>query len=298
LKPAEVTRGKRRWPTSSRKLQPVLTGTPKGLVAPSGGIMTALIKSPIAPLRGEPCINAERVDEALHGWQVDILLLQDEFCHIRTKYGYSGYIHKDDLEFHAIWDCEQDLRRIAQNFADVVAQPKVQGDVVATLPRGALVVRESAKNDYDCILMADGQKAYIRSDFLCGEIKILTRQNLVNSAKLYLGSPYRWGGKTPMGIDCSGLTFMAYHLNGVNIWRDAHYKEGYPLKKIEFKEAQPGDLLYFPGHVAMLADEETIIHAAFANGIVMMETISNSRKLLATLLYCASVFPVKSPFTK
>ena len=41
-----------------------------------------------------------------------------------------------------------------------------------------------------------------------------TRANLIEDARLYLGTSYRWGGKTPYGVDCSGFTAMAYMLNG------------------------------------------------------------------------------------
>ena len=67
----------------------------------------------------------------------------------------------------------------------------------------------------------------------------------------YLGAQYRWGGKTPLGIDCSGIVSMAYLLNGVTIYRAAAIKSGFALHEISLEAAKPGDLLFFPGHVAM-----------------------------------------------
>ncbi|MDR2168064.1 MAG: C40 family peptidase [Clostridiales bacterium] len=255
--------------------------------------MEATIKTPTAALRGAPRHNAERVDEALHGWQVTILSQSGDFYHIRTDYGYTGHIHKDDLSLAAP---PPNPRRIAQNFADIVAAPTVQGDVITSLPRGALVEFKGIADNHSRIALADGREAFIRNDFLEIPKKNLTRQNLVDNAMKYLGSPYRWGGKTPRGIDCSGLTFMAYHLCGLNIWRDAHHKDGYPLAKIDLKRAKPGDLLYFPGHVAMLLENDKIIHSAYANGIVKVQNLENSRELLENLLYCTSAFPTNSPF--
>ena len=81
------------------------------------------------------------------------------------------------------------------------------------------------------------------------------------SVKSYLGTQYRWAGKSPAGIDCSGLTFMCYLMNGILIYRDAEIKEGYPVHKISIEQMQPADLLYFPNHVAMYIGDGMYIHA-------------------------------------
>ena len=87
------------------------------------------------------------------------------------------------------------------------------------------------------------------------------RKSIVQTAYSYLGTQYRWGGKTACGIDCSGLAFMSYFRNGILIWRDAAIKEGYPVHEIPIEQAKPGDLLFFPGHVASYLGNGRIIHA-------------------------------------
>ena len=94
------------------------------------------------------------------------------------------------------------------------------------------------------------------------------RDSIVNTALLYLHSPYLWGGKTPFGIDCSGFTQMVYKINGYKILRDAkdQASQGITLSFIE--ESEPGDLAFFHNdndeiiHVGIILEDNHIIHAS------------------------------------
>ena len=83
---------------------------------------------------------------------------------------------------------------------------------------------------------------------------------------LYRGTHYRWGGKSPLGIDCSGLVSMAYLLCGIVIYRDAHIKENFPIHEIPLENIKPGDLLFFPGHVAMYIGDGRYCHSTAKSG--------------------------------
>ena len=95
-----------------------------------------------------------------------------------------------------------------------------------------------------------------------------TRRGLVQTAMLYLDAPYRWGGRTPFGIDCSGFTQMVYVLNGKQLRRDAFQQaeQGSLLSFIE--EASAGDLAFFDNaegriiHVGIILQGSRIIHAS------------------------------------
>jgi len=94
------------------------------------------------------------------------------------------------------------------------------------------------------------------------------RDSIVNTALLYLHSPYLWGGKSPFGIDCSGFTQMVYKINGYKIHRDAkdQARQGATLSFIE--ESEPGDLAFFHNdnneiiHVGIILKDNHIIHAS------------------------------------
>lgn len=91
---------------------------------------------------------------------------------------------------------------------------------------------------------------------------------IVASAKKFINSPYLWGGKTAMGMDCSGFTQLVFKLNGHLLPRDASQQVelGVPLNFVE--EAEAGDLAFFDNeegriiHVGILLDNESIIHAS------------------------------------
>ena len=92
--------------------------------------------------------------------------------------------------------------------------------------------------------------------------------DLINTAYMYLHAPYLWGGRSPMGVDCSGFTQMVYRLNGKCIPRDAsqQIKLGVTLSFIE--EAEPGDLAFFDDtegniiHVGIILENNHILHAS------------------------------------
>ena len=69
-----------------------------------------------------------------------------------------------------------------------------------------------------------------------------------------------------MGIDCSGLVFMAWRLNGVSLYRDAKIVEGYPVREIPRNALAPADLLFFPGHVALYLGEGRYLHSTARSG--------------------------------
>lgn len=102
---------------------------------------------------------------------------------------------------------------------------------------------------------------------------------IVKTALLYLNSPYSWGGKSPLGIDCSGLTQMVYKLNGYQLNRNSadQAKQGEALSFIE--ESEAGDLAFFDDkegvidHVGIMMNDNYIIHV---DGKVRIDRIDHS----------------------
>ncbi len=235
--------------------------------------MRAVVNAPICPLMTQPRHDCSLADEALYGMVVEVLEKTNaDYWKVRTHYRYEGYAPVSalltDPALVSAWEALKPCYTPwSKNFIDVMAQPEYQSRPLITLPRGAMIACGGYEDGWTRVTLADGREGYARSswvtvcefnpDFSEDEL----RQRLCDTALLYTHTPYRWGGKSPLGIDCSGLVSMTYLLNGIVIWRDAELKEGFPLREISRGEAKKGDLLFFPGHVAMYLGDGLYLHA-------------------------------------
>lgn len=249
-----------------------------------------MVTKPSVWLYGEDKKSA--ADELFMGWAVRVLGEEAGWCRVVTHYGYEGFLQKKELcactaeELRRRDRCGQ-LAFVGRAFADVLAEPNVRGQRLCTLGRGSfLCILPETEGGYQRVALSDGREGYLpqiayekRKDndgylyeadpdgyFLrqvrCGGWRELPfRRQLLSYAKRYLGTQYRWAGKSAEGIDCSGLTFLCYMMCGVLIYRDARPKEGYPVHRIPMRRIRPGDLLYFPGHIAMYLGNRKYIHA-------------------------------------
>ncbi len=87
------------------------------------------------------------------------------------------------------------------------------------------------------------------------------QHDFVAVAEQFLGAPYLWGGKTSLGIDCSGLVQVALQAAGHACPRDSDMQELSLGKLVTFAEMRRGDLVFWPGHVAIARNGESLVHA-------------------------------------
>jgi beta-lactamase class A len=238
----------------------------------------------VASLKVNPSEKSEVSDEVLHGMVIDILSQEDkDWFHIRTHYDYYGYMHRKHIIINnnsaKNWQKEEYI--LWQKIVYVMSEPNYRSSVIEMLTRGSIVkYTGTVEGNWEMIGLADERFGWIRKGFAKKMIKLSLkeneeqlRMNIVNTALDYMDTQYHWGGKTPLGIDCSGLSSMAYMMNGYLIPRDTGSQYKY-LKPIERKDAKPGDLLFFPGHVAIYIGDGRYVHATGREGYTIINSFN------------------------
>ncbi|MGV8147169.1 MAG: C40 family peptidase [Alkaliphilus sp.] len=245
----------------------------------------AIVNKTVATMRSEADSKSSTVDEALFGMVVKLKRKEkNEWFYVKTHYNYEGYIHSKDLLFGDVkslkWQKEA-AYIVKHCIVDVMKKPDYKNYNIAVLTRGSYVKLTGEEHpDWAEIQLPNSETGWIRKNFVAErktmdktENECEIRNNLVNSALGYLGTQYRWGGKSPFGIDCSGLCSMAYMLNGILIFRDAELIVG-EMKQINREEMKKGDLLYYKGHIAMYIGNDKVIHSSGSKSGVVINSLN------------------------
>ncbi len=219
----------------------------------------------IVPLRAEASDVSEMVTQVLYGEHFKILETRKKWSRIRLAFdNYEGWI--DNKQFFKI--SEEDYASFEKN------ELSLSSDLVD-------FVTSSENQLFSICLGSNISSSKFLNHFFEGKFisGVLPKEHLIETALLYLNTPYLWGGKTPFGIDCSGFTQMVYKLNGYKLLRDASQQasQGEALSFIE--ESEPGDLAFFDNdegkitHVGIIMNDNYIIHA---HGKVRIDRLDHS----------------------
>lgn len=219
----------------------------------------------IVPVRNFPADTAEMVTQLLYGESFKILEERGKWSRIRNAYDTSeGWINNRQL-FKIPEETYANLQEGTPIYSSDLIEfiTEEEGNLIA-IPVGSLLNYASLNNfTFEGNILSG-----------CGD-----RKALLDTALLYLNTPYLWGGKTPFGIDSSGFTQMVYRLNGYNLLRNSAQQatQGEALSFIE--ESEPGDLAFFDDaegvitHVGIIMTDNYIIHA---DGKVRIDRIDHS----------------------
>jgi cell wall-associated NlpC family hydrolase len=233
------------------------------------------IADPLAPLRERPSTDAALLTQALKGERVTI------YDHNGEGFAW-GQLNSDG---YVGWLPDRALAKPAATPTHKVTAlrtfafpgPSIKLPPAETLVLGAFVA----------VIREDGPFAVTREGWY------LPRQHLghvdrfvedfVAVAERFVGTPYLWGGKSGFGIDCSGLVQVALNAAGTGCPRDSDMQQdglGRPLGLEEFNQLRRGDLMFWKGHVAIVRDAGTIVHA---NAHHMATAIENTGDAIARI---------------
>lgn len=208
----------------------------------------------VIPLRSEADDTSEMVSQVLYGETFKVLESSKKWTRISLSYDdYEGWI--DNKQFLLISkDDYTSLGKLSLMLSSNLV------DIIITAKKELFSI---------CLGSHINTTIYLNHKFEGNSISgSQPKSGIIESAHLYLNSPYLWGGKTPFGIDCSGFTQMVYKLNGYKLLRDASEQatQGDSLSFIE--ESEPGDLAFFDNeegiitHVGIIMQDNHIIHAS------------------------------------
>lgn len=161
---------------------------------------------------------------------------------------YVGYVPSDSLG-----DAAEPDHVVTSASALVFAEADIKAPVVTTLPIGS---RFAATVDGAFLKSAAG---YVHARHAAPIVAV--ESDPVTVAERLIGQPYRWGGRGGDGIDCSGLVQIALALCGIAAPRDTDQQCEIGVELAEGEALKRGDLVFFPGHVGLMADAETLVHA-------------------------------------
>ena len=160
---------------------------------------------------------------------------------------YVGWVASGALAPHDGKHCD----RVTAPQGLLFEAPALKAPVRAVVPCGAFVELGDTDGDY----RAAGEGAWIHHRHVAPPHGFP-----VDTAHAFLGTPYRWGGRTRAGIDCSGLVQAALGAHGIVCPRDTDQQQA-AFAPIDPTQRARGDLFFVPGHVAMFVDATTLLHA-------------------------------------
>ena len=213
----------------------------------------------IVPMRIEAVDQAEMVNQILFGEHFKVLEVRKKWSKVRLAHdSYEGWVCNKqwiEIEKDIYKQLDKEVATIAIDILDIISkdhhQPIVIGSILPSYKSGHALINNEMYQ-FDGLTTAGFTK----------------KEKLAENALMYLNAPYLWGGRSPLGIDCSGFTQMVYRLQGVDLPRDAYQQAevGTTLSFVE--ESEAGDLAFFDNnegritHVGIILENNHIIHAS------------------------------------
>jgi cell wall-associated NlpC family hydrolase len=219
------------------------------------------LRTGFATVKAKPDFEARQTTQALFGETVTVYEEHDGWVwgKIETD-GYVGYLRLDTL-----WgETPEPTHRVSAIRTFLFPEPDLKSptlDVLSLTSRVAVVGETNGFAELE-------QGGWVFMKHLAGLADVAPDH--VATAGRLIGVPYLWGGKTSMGLDCSGLVQIALNAAGLSVPRDSDQQAKAIGEAVaDFGDLRRGDIVFFPGHVGIMTGPERLLHA---NAFHMMVT--------------------------
>lgn len=230
----------------------------------------------VTGLFAEKKTDSEQVTQAIMGQPVKIEKDEGDWLWVQTWDTYHGWVQSRWVSRNVPNPLRVAI--VTSLFTNALKEPAPDAEIWTILVITTTLELLGIEEEFVRVRLPNGAQAWVNARDVeirpAGEQELPIGpigQDLVRTAKRFLGVPYLWGGTSPFGIDCSGFVQLVYRLNGIKLLRDAHMQAEDPRAiPVEKSDLQPGDLVFFAGgqdksritHVGMACGDGTFIHSS------------------------------------
>ncbi len=234
------------------------------------------VAAPAAPIRVAPKFDAALATEALGGELLTVYDVKEGWAWVQLREdGYVGYTTLDGLSNMV----EENTHRVSARLTYLYQAPDIKRPPITRLSFSVTVAPIGNPEGRFVELSRGG---FMFFDHLVGIRERV--KDPVRVAERLIGVPYLWGGKTTLGIDCSGLVQISLQAAGVFCLRDTDMQLATPGERLDtskIDKIQRGDLLFWKGHVAIAQSPDWIIHASAHHMEVVVEQTRHALERIA-----------------
>ena len=214
-------------------------------------------------MRASPEPRSEQVSQLLFGEEFDILREKRGFAWGQSRRdGYVGWVAHETLTSELV----PPSHWVTAPRAAVLSEPRIRAPTIGMLGMNALVAVRETRDTFSHVeglgWLASGQLATVGAGLRAAR----------DSALMFVGAPYVWGGRDAGGLDCSGLIQQAQFAAGRACPRDADQQAALGVET-SLAHLDAGDLVAWKGHIGMMLDAERLIHANAHHMAVAIEPL-------------------------
>ncbi len=228
------------------------------------------VVEPVVPIHKAPRFDAMQTTQALMGETVKLFEEEEGWAWVQLmRDGYVGYVNGNALSPQALQPTHRVV--VPATFMYPDASLKSQPAVSITLNSQVTVMGQSGAFSR----LANGRFVFAAHLKPAADVET----DFVAVAEMFRHVPYYWGGKSVQGLDCSGLVQLALEACGKPVLRDSDMQEetlGQRLMVNDLDSLQRGDLVFWNGHVGIMTDERTLLHANGHHMMVVAEPLKSA----------------------